>query len=208
MKQKFVLFWWRVWHHRNDTIFAEGKAEISHSARFLQNYLGNLRLISDGTSEIYRKGKSPMVKLPSVQQHDNTRETRWQKPELGWAKVNVDGSFLEKSRSRVWDAVIRDHDGRIILSAWDYIPRCNGADCEEAMACLKRLRKAMSGTDLPVIVETDCRLVTKVLILSSIDRSEVGGITKEFQAIKGNTEVRVLKVDRRDNRLLHSLVWA
>ena len=66
MKQKFMQFWWCVWHHRNDTILAKGKAKISHSARFLQNYLVNLRLIADGTSEIDRKGKILMVKLPSV----------------------------------------------------------------------------------------------------------------------------------------------
>ena len=112
---------------------------------------------------------------------------------------------MEESRSGAWGAVIRDHDGRIILSAWDYIPRCNGADCAEAMACLEGLRKAMSGTDLPLIIETDCSSVTKALILSFIDRSEVGTIAKEFQAMKGNREVRVCKVDRRENRLAHSL---
>ena len=63
------------------------------------------------------------------------------------------------------------------------------------MACLEGLRKAMSGTDLPLIIETDCSSVTKALILSSIDRSEVGTIAKEFQAMKGNREVRVCKVE-------------
>ncbi|VAH59225.1 unnamed protein product [Triticum turgidum subsp. durum] len=73
------------------------------------------------------------------------------------------------------------------------------------MACLEGLRMAMSGTNLPLIIETDCSSVTKALILSSIDRSEVATIVKEFQAMKGNREVKVCKVDRRDNRLAHSL---
>ena len=37
LRQKQMLFWWRVWHHRNDVIFAKGKAKISHSGQFLQN---------------------------------------------------------------------------------------------------------------------------------------------------------------------------
>ena len=35
LRQKQMLFWWRVWHHRNDAIFAKGKAKISHSTWFL-----------------------------------------------------------------------------------------------------------------------------------------------------------------------------
>ena len=57
LRQKLMLFWWRVWHYRNDAIFAKGKAKISHSAQFLQNYLA-IRLIKNGNSEIIVKGKA------------------------------------------------------------------------------------------------------------------------------------------------------
>ena len=66
-----MLFWWRVWHHRNDTIFAKGKEKNSHSARFLQNYLENVCMIKNGNSEISPKGESPMIKLPRVKEHVN-----------------------------------------------------------------------------------------------------------------------------------------
>ena len=82
-----------------------------------------------------------MIKLPVVKEPDNTKEEVWQKPDLGWDKVNVDGSFLQESSSGAWGAVVQDHDGRIILSSWDYIPRCKEADFAEAILVYKDYRK-------------------------------------------------------------------
>lgn len=63
----------------------------------------------------------------------------------------------------------------------------------------------MSGTDLPLVIETDCSSVAKVLEPSCIDRSEIGATAKEFQTTRQeNREVKVCKVDKRDNSA-HSL---
>lgn len=141
-------------------------------------------MIVNVNSEIDRQGKSPMVKLPRLEQHDNTKEKDWQKLDLGWAKVNVKGSFLEDTSSGAWRTVVRDYDGRIILSAWDYMPRCNGADFAEDTACLEVLPKVMSCTELPLVIETDISSVAKALGPSCVDRSKIGVIAKEFQVIR------------------------
>ena len=58
IREKLMLLFWRIWHHRNDVVFGKGDCPIYASVIFLENYLASLNLgvISPSTSI---KGKSP-----------------------------------------------------------------------------------------------------------------------------------------------------
>jgi hypothetical protein len=60
-------------------------------------------------------------------------KARWNAPQVGWMKINVDGVFDESSRSGGIGVVIRNHRGEVQLSAWRFIPSGSAADETEAL---------------------------------------------------------------------------
>jgi hypothetical protein len=51
--------------------------------------------------------------------------TTWRKPDLGWHVLSVEASYIKEAGVLV--AMIRDHEGQIISSAWDVISHCQSA---------------------------------------------------------------------------------
>jgi hypothetical protein len=107
----------------------------------------------------------------AVQQEGIHMVKFWGKPPLGWVKCNVDASFLNEEKNGSGEAVIRDHNGNIIYSAWAVIEHCQTAAMGEAIACMEGLKLALACSNTDIIIETDCASILESFKEGSYDRS-------------------------------------
>jgi ribonuclease HI len=99
-------------------------------------------------------------------------------PPTGWAKCNVDGSFVSQSGEAGVGVVVRDSEGQVILTAWRVIFRCQDAVEAEALACLEGLRLAAQWVQGSIILESDCARVIQAMQQKE-DRSALRFILEE-----------------------------
>lgn len=85
-----------------------------------------------------RKGKEKIVQKAEV---------KWQAPDPGWTKVNVDGSFVIDSGAAGVGVVARNSSGKVLFSAWRTLLRCANAAKAEAKACVEGIRLAARAGD-------------------------------------------------------------
>jgi hypothetical protein len=179
-RDKMMFIWWRAWHHRNNIIFDKGDASITNSIRFLQNYRNTLQDIASGGIIMDRKGKKMMQQGKTTDKQSIAKTSdatqAWCKPNIGWYKCNVDASFTTGVKCGAWGAIIRDHLGHSVSSAWGYIPACESAAMGEALACLEGLKLYLSEPSADLIIESDCSSILKAFEDGSEDRSIIGQI--------------------------------
>ena len=130
---------------------------------------------------------------------------RWVPPPTGWAKCNVDGSFVSQSGEAGVGVVVRDSEGQVILTAWRVIFRCQDAVEAEALACLEGLRLAAQWVQGSIILESDCAQVIQAMQQKE-DRSALRFI---LEVAKDQAQVlvdwRITKVKRESNLVAHEL---
>ena len=79
---------------------------------------------------------------------------RWQAPDPGSIKVNVDGAFKGNGEASI-GVVIRDSKCVVLLSAWRVIFHAASAEEVELLACREGISLAVEWTPGPAILETD-----------------------------------------------------
>ena len=77
------------------------------------------------------------------------------RPELGSAKLNVEGSFASDGRAGA-GMVLRDHQGEVVFAACRKIDFCTDATEAELTAIEEGISLALQWTPLKLIMETDC----------------------------------------------------
>lgn len=50
----------------------------------------------------------------------------------GWVKVNVDGAFVQQTKEGSVGIVVRNQEGKLLLSSWKLIRGCASAEEAEA----------------------------------------------------------------------------
>lgn len=95
-RAKLMLVWWRAWHWRNDIIFSKGDASVTASAHFLFSYADAMICLRDHIPAPDLKGKKPLFSDSSGNQPPIvTKNSEWTRPDSGWAKLNVDASYIQ-----------------------------------------------------------------------------------------------------------------
>jgi len=79
---------------------------------------------------------------------------RWQAPDPGSIKINVDGAFKGNGEASI-GVVIRDSKCVVLLSAWRVIFHAASAEEVELLACREGISLAVEWTPGPAILETD-----------------------------------------------------
>ena len=92
----FPMGVWHLWLHRNNFIFKTGNVDRSC---FKKSIKDSVEFFSVGLNAKIPKAKSVVV-------------VGWEKPPVGWAKINLDGSALGNPRRVGGSGVIRDHNGK------------------------------------------------------------------------------------------------
>jgi len=77
-------------------------------------------------------------------------------------KVNFDAGMVEGT-VRGWGFLIRDNDGDVVMASVDQKLGFQGAELEEAGACLFAMKKALAHGFRKIVMEGDCfTLISKV----------------------------------------------
>jgi ribonuclease HI len=169
----------------------------------------NRQISADSVGDAFcdRKGKCKVDKqIPKESKPmKELCKASWCKPQPGWMKINTDASFLAETGTAHWGAIIRDHEGKTILSAWSPIDRCNSAAEAEVKAALEGLRIA-ACLNMPTVLESDCQYVVDCLSNHVLDRSQACFIVDEAIAVADTIpSLKVVKVHRDGNLAAHKL---
>jgi ribonuclease HI len=99
------------------------------------------------------------LNLPAVSlSKSNFIAVSWEKPELGWFKLNTDGSSLVNPGISGAGGLIRDHKGNLIVAFSEYI--CIGSNNKaELLGVLIGLRKCKAMGLRNIVIELDSSLI-------------------------------------------------
>jgi hypothetical protein len=125
MKAKILLMLWRARHLRNDTVHGPGTGSTMGSTHFLVNYWETLaNAQSSHQVQVTAKGKEVLSNKDYTEERGighvgvaSMERPIWKPPAEGWATVNTDVSYCEQTGSGGTGIVIRDHGGRVLLTA-------------------------------------------------------------------------------------------
>ena len=109
--------------------------------------------------------------------------TTWEKPPAGWAKLNVDGSYVHGENTGGAGMVLRDDTGAIIFSSCRFLRSCRSSMEAEMAACLEGTSLALQRTEKPIIVELDCKEGVVALTDSGVNRSSLAGFIEETKRL-------------------------
>jgi hypothetical protein len=207
MRSKLLFLWWRSWHLRNNSIFGDGKCSVEQSASFIQSYLTSFMQVKKSELDLDIKGKKAVNQIIDSMPHQAKEpRTTWTKPAEGWYKLNVDAGFSHESNNGSWGAVLRDHEGKVVLSAWGIIPYCQSAEIAEAIATLEGTKAVLPVAAIPVILESDCATVVNELKMEGTSKSPMSFILSETRGmLLLLPEYKVEKVSRTGNFVAHDL---
>ena len=85
----------------------------------------------------------------------------WRKPEAEWAKLNVDASFSEADNTGLWGAILRDDEGKVIMSSWGMLTYCVSAEYAEALAILEGIKSIVNLDASQIHMESDCAAIVQ-----------------------------------------------
>jgi ribonuclease HI len=135
--------------------------------------------------------------LPRVSQH-------WRPPPPGWAKCNVDASFVEMEGRGATGMVLRDQDGRVCGGRAKWYDHCLDALSTEAMACRDGLRYAIDRGVQRLQLETDCKAVVNLWEKRQHQNSEVGPLLQQIEALSRSlVDFSFIYSSRSCNMLAH-----
>ena len=159
-----LLIIWRSWQVRNNIVHESEKFSVEGSAKFLLRYWSELCDIRQQRQAFDSKGKGPVIDSLTKEGVRKVRvQERWKPPDEGWIKINVDGAFDNNTCQGGLGIIIRDHLGKVLLSAWFYLSSGRDAEEMEALACKEGLTLAAEWTASPSILESDCANIIKYL---------------------------------------------
>jgi hypothetical protein len=131
-------------------VHGDGKASISASVSFLENYL-----TSFSAAQL-----SPQRATCDI-------GSRWTAPEVGSLKANVDAGWDAHSKDAGLGIIVRDWQGKTVLSEWKFIPNCGSAEEAEVLACLEGLKHLINLRQWPAVIESDCLRAVQALTTNS-----------------------------------------
>ena len=102
--------------------------------------------------------------------------------------------------------LLRDDTGNIVFSACRYLSHCEDALESELLACMEGLDLALSHSELPIIVDTDCSQLVAMIKAPRPDRSVHTSIVAENKELVNRGRLcSFVKVDRGQVMVSHVL---
>ncbi|KAF7840640.1 ribonuclease H [Senna tora] len=91
---------WMLWNWRNRAIFCDDFVRPKHPHLSIIEFVKEISSASD----VYQSDRSPCIRVEKL--------VAWEKPRVGWVKVNSDGAVKQDVDSAGCGAILRDHSGR------------------------------------------------------------------------------------------------
>lgn len=112
---------WACWYARNVAIFEGSTKDITQLSISFTNMVHEYQIYSQ---------KVILVNNPSSHSHQS-----WQTPNRGWVKINFDAHILPTFGRRL-GIVIRDHEGKVLVTGTRSVDALWPVDTSEAAAAL------------------------------------------------------------------------
>jgi ribonuclease HI len=130
----------------------------------------------------------------------------WIPPDQGWLKLNVDTSFIDATGHTCTRAVVKNHKGEVIISAWHLFFDCQFVEEAEFAACYEGLRLVVEWCQGPIILESDN--ITCIRSLSSDEwnhSSWAPWISDLREYMSRINQIKFQHVKRSQNPVAHEL---
>ena len=154
------------------------------------------------------KGKQVIDYLGSTSKntHEITVTLQRKAPDVNYAKLNIDGAFLKEDGTAGAGMILRDHEGAVIFAATRVLFNC-GSPLEAEMAAMDEgLRLALHWSSLPLVVETDCAELLKLVQSNDMERSRYANQINEIRRIlTHDRNISLAKISRYANVASHTL---
>jgi ribonuclease HI len=203
-KANILLLFWRAWH------LVKGTSSIIGSAKFLTSYKESLQLVNQKPHNLIdvkgkiTEGTRALESKSGYNQLQSGTRVRWELPPHGWVKLNTDAGYCPRSGLASLGVVVRDAEGKVLLTAWKVLRRCDSAEEAEAEACLEGLRLLVEWIKQPSYLESDCATLVHALVGNEETRSRWAGILSEIHAVKALLPGNQLRhVRREENGVAH-----
>ncbi|KAI4998006.1 hypothetical protein ZWY2020_053348 [Hordeum vulgare] len=129
-----------------------------------------------------------------------TPNITWVLATVGWAKLNINGSWTSDGRAGA-GMVLRDNKGHIIYTSCREVFSCRNALEAELSTCMEGLSLAIPITELPIQVEMDSREALNMIMSDSIDLSILSTLVKEIKVLKKLRSTTFSYVHRNQNNV-------
>jgi ribonuclease HI len=176
----FFFLLYNLWQARNDA--RESKVMRNPSVIVAQTLAG-----ASEWKDIH--SRSPGIKNRVVE--------RWQRPEGGFLKVNVDGAFRHAENNGGGGAVVRNSHGEFCAGASRFFPHVVDAEGAELLACRLGLGLAKDLGARKIILEMDSAGAVAKIQREDRDRSLHGQLVEEIKGLLSGFEDKVIKAVRR-----------
>ena len=112
---------------------------------------------------------------------ENGQRKTWQKPPVGFLKLNSDGSFFSDEKTGGWGFIIRDKNGEVIKAAAGKEDCILDAFHAELLGVQAGLRMAINLGTTRLYIETDASLVKEAVEGGEYRQAAMGGIVTEIK---------------------------
>uniref|UniRef100_K3YMM7 RNase H type-1 domain-containing protein n=1 Tax=Setaria italica TaxID=4555 RepID=K3YMM7_SETIT len=178
----FLMILWRNWTDRN---------ELTHGGRFSEfGSLLRLEAMCNSTMLVssLKRGDAKMKNILGLPIKDQARmkyspisqtPVRWQPPDRGWIKINVNASYIEETGQASAGYLVRNDQGVVIVSGWRLLFHCSSADEAELLACKEGLAIAQQWSHEPAVPETDSANCVAGIAWKKLERSIMAAILQD-----------------------------
>jgi ribonuclease HI len=206
---------------RNTITHATDKLSFVGSKKFLLKYWTELCGIRHQGKYHDSKDKLPYAEslVTEKKRRQDRTPDKWEPPPEGWLMINVDGAFDERTGEGGTGVVIRDHTGKITLTAWSFFQGGGSAEEAELLACREGIHLAADWCPGSMLLVTDCSPVAAMLSSSTGNRSSHKFLIDEIVEVGHRLPRWTVVHKRRDcnsaahelaqlaKRTRHSAVW-
>ncbi|KAL4369328.1 hypothetical protein GQ457_05G021480 [Hibiscus cannabinus] len=186
----FLILIWNIWNRRNRWVHQNQLIPAKMVADYAQLLAGEVQKPADASTLVTtRSGRA-----------------RWQKPDQGKVKINVDGAWSPERRLAAIGVVVRDHNGLVLDARARRVEGVHTPETIEACAFGEEVKVAIEQGWQNVILEEDSSLIAAQLCAPSLDRSLVAAHLREtWNLLRTRPNIIVQHTRRDGNRAAHSL---
>jgi ribonuclease HI len=193
---QFAMLAWVLWQNRNNQVWnnvQETGRSLGLKARCLWNEWNEAQLVYHGP-------------LFSTQQQ---QPLRWEKPQHGWYKCNIDAGFHKDLNKTSTGWCLRDHMGRFVMAETTWVDGNYSIIEGEAIALLEAMKSMEQRRISNVIFETDSKSVVDAIHYSHGGNSEFSLLVYHINNLLSFCQNFVVKfVKRQANMVAHTLARA
>ncbi|KAK1679088.1 hypothetical protein QYE76_039936 [Lolium multiflorum] len=124
-----------------------------------------------------------LLTKPPLGAKTRQRPARWIPPPAGFLKINTDAAFDAINLVGASGCVVRNADGVFLRAASSWLESVPDALTAEAIACCEGVKLCLGGTDMKIILESDCMTLVELWKTRKKNRAAIWPILNHIEAL-------------------------